>query len=287
MDQVADSWKRGIKLSRTALHATGATVEVAVPFSINDLLAARHIGGFAGHNDSWLCSICKLYGRHHVWNTDWNTWPKREVDELRHAAERWRDAPTDNERNKIFEEEGVRWSEFWKLPYWNPILMLIIDVMHCLLEGLVQFYVRYVLRLVERGKNVQTTAFDYDWPIYNTVDCPPTLRIRPGEGRHIDHIHTALALPLNDDFTIETLHDRLKRKNLPPLRWVVHSLQLPFPADGDKEILIAILIEWVSSFHTCHFAPMLTFFSDLTSPQLPLLRRQLRVVRRSCNIFRG
>ncbi|KAK6988825.1 quinon protein alcohol dehydrogenase-like superfamily, partial [Favolaschia claudopus] len=38
------------------------------------------------------------------------------------------------------EHHGVRWSEMWRLPYWNPSRMLVIDAMHCILEGLVHYH---------------------------------------------------------------------------------------------------------------------------------------------------
>src|SRR4029079_18577690 len=64
---------------------------------------------------------------------------------------------------------GVRWSEMWRLPYWNPTLQLTVDPMHCLLEGLARFHVCDVLGLTTAKANKaqpDPPAFSYDFPDY-------------------------------------------------------------------------------------------------------------------------
>ena len=39
-------------------------------------------------------------------------------------------------QDRIFKDSGVRWSELWRLPYWDPTQQLVMDSMHCIFEGL-------------------------------------------------------------------------------------------------------------------------------------------------------
>ncbi|KAK0435700.1 uncharacterized protein EV420DRAFT_1623583 [Desarmillaria tabescens] len=66
---------------------------------------------------------------------------------MRKQTEAWRDATTCKARETIFKKYGVHWSEFWRLPYWDPTWMLVIDSMHCILEGLVHYHCHYVLAI--------------------------------------------------------------------------------------------------------------------------------------------
>ncbi|KZP26232.1 hypothetical protein FIBSPDRAFT_703764, partial [Athelia psychrophila] len=74
--------------------------------------------------------------------TDPELWVPRDSGALRRAAYAWKNATSKAERDAIFAKFGVRWSELWRLSYYDPIRMLIIDGMHNLFEGLVQFHCR-------------------------------------------------------------------------------------------------------------------------------------------------
>ncbi|KAJ7673649.1 hypothetical protein DFH06DRAFT_917167, partial [Mycena polygramma] len=113
------------------------------------LPAARQASGCAHHSSHFFCSVCHCYGIPTMYRTDFDhpDWKPRDANLLREKAEAWRDATTLKERDAIFEEYGVRWSELWRLPYWNPSRMLVIDSMHCILEGLVHYHCRQVLEI--------------------------------------------------------------------------------------------------------------------------------------------
>lgn len=49
------------------------------------------------------------------------------------------------ERKRIFKEIGVRWSELNHLPYWDPVLRIVIDGMHNIFLGVTQFHFRKVI----------------------------------------------------------------------------------------------------------------------------------------------
>jgi hypothetical protein len=49
--------------------------------------------------------------------TDHASWKQCDVVKLHQAAKHWRNAETNEEQAKIFNEFGVHWSEFWLLLY--------------------------------------------------------------------------------------------------------------------------------------------------------------------------
>lgn len=145
MNEGVQGWK-GYHFERTALHPEGRNVQLAFIMSINDLPQARKLSGFAGHSSKFLCTVCRLWGRDKLYNTDWASWDPHDVALKRLQAFEWLNASSLHERKKLFEKNGVRWSEWWRLPYWNPCQMLVVDGMHCILEGLVHYHCRYVLQ---------------------------------------------------------------------------------------------------------------------------------------------
>ncbi|KAJ7660942.1 hypothetical protein DFH06DRAFT_988705, partial [Mycena polygramma] len=82
-----------------------------------------------------------------MYRTDFEGWTRRDIAVLRAQAYAYRDAPSQAARDAIFARYGVRWSEFWRLPYWDPTRMAVVDSMHCIFEGLVHHHSRRVLRI--------------------------------------------------------------------------------------------------------------------------------------------
>ena len=60
------------------------------------------------------------------------------------AAERWLNCTNQENREKVFAETGVRWSELTRLPYWDPFRHGIVDPMHNLFLGIAQRHCRYI-----------------------------------------------------------------------------------------------------------------------------------------------
>ncbi|KAK0477175.1 hypothetical protein EDD18DRAFT_1087934, partial [Armillaria luteobubalina] len=169
-------------------------------------------------------------------------------------------ATTSAERDKIFKTYGVRWSEFWRLPYWDPTRMLVVDVMHCILLGLVRYHCRYILGIdwnIARKQDTPPPAFDYAWVAYHP-DVPKKFRLlKDHEEKHVTDIQNILILPLEGECSIDemTLRKRLMSKNLPPLMFVSYTLGLTMytisvngqpksvPAQGKLQF-IDLLVEW-------------------------------------------
>ncbi|CAK5270814.1 unnamed protein product [Mycena citricolor] len=263
IDQFVIGWERGFRLSCTALHPGGRCIDLALVINVNDLPATRKAQGMAAHNSHHYCSVCECVGVSTMHNTDFETWKRRDVATLRTQAYKWREARTQAARDKIFETYGVRWSEFWRLPYWDPTRMAVVDSMHCILEGLVHYHCRKVLRidtkLAER-KETMGAAFDYAWPKYNEALAPAAcvLKNEKRELPMIRAIQRKLSQPILSDededpededvemagvddplemldvadpryipaLTHKEMTEHLMRFNLQPLRWVVWALGL-------------------------------------------------------------
>ncbi|CAK5266451.1 unnamed protein product [Mycena citricolor] len=279
IDQFVIGWERGFRLSRTALHATGRDVDIAMVINVNDLPATRKAQGMAAANSNHFCSMCDRFGIHCMYDTDFSTWTRRNISVLRAQSHAWRDAPTQSARDAIFSEYGVRWSEFWRLPYWDPTRMAVVDSMHCILEGLVHYHCRRVLRIdtkVAKRKETMGAAFEHNWPDYDATICHP-LCVLKKEAKELPMIRTIqqrLVQPLlvedagedsdeaeqdedvdMDDtsdprfvpaVTEEEMREQLMRLNLQPLRWVVHSLGLNTePARiSSKKLCCEQLLAW-------------------------------------------
>ena len=173
-----ESWHKGIKLSQTALRGKlGRLVHCAIALVVCDLPAARKTSQLLASTSKIFCSVCdcwdvrdeegniirdwqKLRGRY-----DYDHWHTRDVNEMRSAAENWRDAETVSTQRDITAIHGVRWSPLWRLPYWNPCRQLVVDSMHCLLEGLVKFHCLQALGLTAAAaNNIPTHPPAFSWP---------------------------------------------------------------------------------------------------------------------------
>lgn len=190
-----DSWVRGVRYTRTALSPSGRTTHSAIAVGIFDLPGGRKAAGMAGHRSHWFCAICNCYHLDTRGRTDCENWENRDVQSLRDAALRWKYANTYAERQAIFKDTGVRWSEMWQLPYWNPPLQLAAEPMHLLLEGLAEDHSRGVLNIsvAEASRPlVEPPAFEWE---FSTVGMDSGLSI--SEIKQVPRIHTLLKTPLS------------------------------------------------------------------------------------------
>ncbi|KIK53106.1 hypothetical protein GYMLUDRAFT_132028, partial [Collybiopsis luxurians FD-317 M1] len=119
VDQLLVGWERGFHLSHTACSPEGNTVEVAVVLSVNDLPAACKVDGSGSIKSNWLCTRCKLYRRDSAYCTDFENWELKDPIVLLWHAEAYRDAQTGKEREALFKQYAVCWSELRCLPYWD------------------------------------------------------------------------------------------------------------------------------------------------------------------------
>jgi hypothetical protein len=244
IDDMAIAWDRGIHITRTPRYPEGRDTNSAVAAVVCDLPAARKASAMAGHSSHFYCSACDCYHLSTRHRTDFESWLPRDHHILRAQAEAWRDAKSSAERQNIFDVHGVRWSELWRLSYWNPTKQLVTDPMHCLLEGLAQFHARQLLHL-DGTKSTENP------PAFSGV-CPPASAHAHLKNSNVVAINNLLTSPIdgrNDEeiqIGLQLLADKLHRKNLPSLAIFAAHLGLNVTSAQTKRGIVKSLIEWVS-----------------------------------------
>ncbi|KIN93292.1 hypothetical protein M404DRAFT_93266, partial [Pisolithus tinctorius Marx 270] len=144
IDDLLVAWERGIRFSKTAKFPDGQVTHSATALTVYDLPAAHHLAALTGVGSHFFCSVCDCYHKNNYGRVDHEHWAPQDRDKLRFHAEQWWDAVSSADR-ELFKDHGVHYSELWHLPYWDPTRQLVIDSMHCILEGLVQHHIHTLL----------------------------------------------------------------------------------------------------------------------------------------------
>ncbi|KAJ4493946.1 hypothetical protein C8J55DRAFT_416731 [Lentinula edodes] len=153
VDELLLLW-HGVFYTHTAECPQGRSVSLAVLPAVCDAEGAHSLSGFASHEHTYFCVRC-LLPKNDIHNLKPETWPRRDLEEHRKVASLWRDAPSIADRDKIFKDYGVRWSELLRLPYWNPITFTLIDSMHMGYLGLFSTHIRKIWKMdAEKPKSV-------------------------------------------------------------------------------------------------------------------------------------
>ena len=225
VDDLIASWERGILISATALHPTGRVTNCAIAAAVCDLPAARQAAQMASHNSHFYCSVCSCHHKSTIMRTDIQEWQPRDVNELCMHAEMWRDAETVDAQEECFSTYGVRWSELWRLPYWDPTRQLVVDYMHCLLEGLVQAHVREVLGLttaVASQKETVIPAFHHKFMTptlsKSTSDLPSIPEESPSPSQQLFTFSERSITPSQQSFTFSERSIMPSQRSITPAR---------------------------------------------------------------------
>jgi hypothetical protein len=263
IDDLVESYERGVYYSRTALHPNGRVSRSAIAAAVNDLPGGRKVAAMASHNSHHYCFICNTKGLENLGKHNCHEWPRKDPRDIRKHAEMWRDATTSTDKSRIFKDHGVRWSSLWRLSYWDPTRPLVIDAMHCILEGIVQYHSRYVLLLTDAAsadslKSFPVFSHDFRIPAeedgldeksYNQVFKIHSHLTAPIPGTSSEEIHESL----------ESLATALHRLKAPALEFVAHSLgRAPSTKAGQRVIKmmwVRELIEWVRLSRNRHHHP--------------------------------
>src|ERR1700742_2537707 len=138
------SWMQGTHYTRTECAPSGRTERLMLAVIVTDLVASRKATGTASHSSNdFFCSLCTL-PKEQITNFDVASWPRRTHEEQKKAAEDWRDAESKKTQRQLFRKNGIRWSPLWKLDYYDPTKMVVVDTMHNIFLGIIQFHVRQI-----------------------------------------------------------------------------------------------------------------------------------------------
>ena len=129
VDDLLKSYFDGMYYTRTWKHPKGRMTRSALALIICDLPAARQALGFTGPQSANFCSYCKLQLKD-INDLNVGDWELRSCEEHRRLAFEWQDASSEARRAEITNKYGVRYSEFLRLPYLDPIRSLCVDSMH-------------------------------------------------------------------------------------------------------------------------------------------------------------
>ena len=252
IDDMVDLWDPGVRLSRTAMYRAGRLVRAAIVCVVCDLPAARKVAALANHrSDDFLCSICTTT------REDLRNGKDKEVERnatvMRNRAEAWKGAKSSQEQDSIFHSAGVRYTELWRLTYWDPTKQLVVDPMHNLLLGIVQDHFRTLLPLASKTPKSRkltiprnSRAFIYDFLSVPSIELQGQHPIHtPGsreymngnEIKDVSQIHKELTSPIDFDSSVdpgirvkalEAFAERLARRyRAKAIQFVCKSLDIP------------------------------------------------------------
>ena len=256
VDDMENSWRKGVKYSATASFPNGRITRSAIAIAVMDLPAARHTSQLAGHGAHIYCTICQCRHRETLGRVDHHNWELRDNEKIRQHAEEWRDAMTVKDRVSIFDKHGTRYSELWRLPYWNPTYQLVVDPMHALFEGLFPVHFCNILKLTSANATAPVrpvAAFTHNFLTIDECDAIPE-GMNAKDVKQIVSIHKLLTESLNDELNdpIVSLHKRLMGKNMAALKFVCADLDIkPMPSYETstriyKKDWVSELLKWVS-----------------------------------------
>lgn len=262
IDDFLVSWERGVHYLRTTNHPMGKDTRSAIALGLGDLVAARQISGLAGHSSHHFCSRCNCFHKDTSCRADVHhpDWMPKDPNSQRQKAENWKNAPTRIAQEQLFVAHGVRWSELWRLPYWDPAQMLVVDTMHCLLEGLVHYHFRDLLALTTASAQEKTpdlTAFSFDLPLPDDK-YKSTMNLNNNDLKHIPKIYNDLVTEIHADnesalaLKFSQLTKRLMTKNIKALRYVFETVHPSLSLTSEhktKNMYAQGLTDWVCTVY--------------------------------------
>jgi hypothetical protein len=112
--------------------------------------ASKKVAGNLSHAANAFCSLCNLR-KGDMSNLEKGSWPKRTREEHRSTAFAWLKASRE-ERKMIAQGTGIRFSEIFRLSYWDPTRQVVVDIMHNLFLGLIKRHYTKVLGMTNAAR---------------------------------------------------------------------------------------------------------------------------------------
>ncbi|KZV85171.1 hypothetical protein EXIGLDRAFT_577095, partial [Exidia glandulosa HHB12029] len=128
IDDFCSAYDPGVYITRTPAHPGGRLTRSVILPIVCDMKAVKQLLGLSAHNSKYFCSYCLLKVQD-INNLDCASWKPRNSADWRLQAETYRDADL-AARTKLFNKHGVRYTELFRLPYFDPVQALSTETMH-------------------------------------------------------------------------------------------------------------------------------------------------------------
>jgi len=141
VSELEELWK-GVMIP-TFRHPEGIQKRIGILSAIADLLGMRKLLGYAAVNAQKFCSFCDLdHKKLGAVDQGIIIGQLRNGEDVRRAGRAYLDAPTIEQRTKLFQTSGVRFSAVQQLSYRDPVRHTVLGMMHNWLEGVLQHHAR-------------------------------------------------------------------------------------------------------------------------------------------------
>lgn len=141
VDDLLDFWSPGVQFSCTHQFRHGRHVLCALAAVVCDLPASRKLASFASHSHDFFCLICSCTRKKDEYGTtDYGSWHRQGDRDCCKYAEKWQNAHDASAEKATFDSSGLQWSELLRLPYFDPSRYVVMDAMHNLFLGLINFH---------------------------------------------------------------------------------------------------------------------------------------------------
>ncbi|CAB4442105.1 unnamed protein product [Rhizophagus irregularis] len=157
VDQLLELWN-GIELSGT-YESTNKPIRAAVICCSCDIPAARKLCGYISARVA--CHRCLKKVQFNDRNQpnfggfdnidEW--FVERDINQVQKNAQEWLECKTKDAKSLHVRDTSVRWSEMYRLSYFDSVRFLIIDPMHCLFLGIAKWIVLWLW--IEEGRLTQ------------------------------------------------------------------------------------------------------------------------------------
>jgi Transposase family tnp2 len=144
INQLLELWSG--YMIKTFEYPTGRLIKGAVICCANDVPAARKLCGFISARVA--CYRCKKTANYKDKRPNFGEFENfeewfvaRDINIIREKANEWKECTTEDSRRNHVSQHFVRWSEIYRLPYFNPVRFCIVDPMHCLFLGVAKWIV--------------------------------------------------------------------------------------------------------------------------------------------------
>ncbi|KAF8066846.1 hypothetical protein FPV67DRAFT_1670313 [Lyophyllum atratum] len=130
----------------TSKYPNGRRVRVALVAVVCDKPAAHKLGGFGSHAHTYFCTKCWVTQELKATDASFteNGFRARTDSEHRGLQEDYLMCKTKTARAEFVKAHATRWSELYRLPYFDICRMIMIDPMHNLLLGVVKTHFYHI-----------------------------------------------------------------------------------------------------------------------------------------------